>query len=63
MGESSSSEVNEAGRTPEQEERLRELASRLPERDPELPAPEWVERARLEVARRAVQSAAQPELE
>ena len=32
------------GRTPEQGERLTELAARIPERDPSLPDPEWLER-------------------
>lgn len=45
-------------RTEEQERNLRELADTLPARDPELPTPEWVERARLEVARLAVRAAA-----
>ena len=49
-------------RTDEQERNLRALADSLPTPDPEAAVPDWVERARHEVARRAIQAAnEQPE--
>lgn len=59
MGEVLKPEVNVAGRTEEQERRLRELAERIPTREATEADQEWLGRARLEVARLAVANTAQ----
>ncbi len=46
-------------RTEEQEARLRELADRLPVREATEADQEWIEKARLEVARRAILAASE----
>ena len=49
-------------RTEEQNARLKELAKRIPTREATETDQEWLEQARLEVARRAIQEAnKQPE--